>query len=292
MSSLEPLEVMFEGSRGRRLPLPRALSRVYGPLRLPRPSRRPYVLGNFATTLDGVVSLNRPGASGGGDITGFEPRDRLVMGLLRAAADGVIVGAGTLRADRHHLWTAQHIYPTMAHEFGEFRRRLGKPLVPVNVIVTAKGELDLELPVFSSGKVPVIIVTSARGARRLASADLLPTVRVVAAGKSGPLKAGAVLKAVQSTGHHDLLLVEGGPHLMGDFLAEGLLDELFLTLAPQIAGRKDPVSRPGLVAGRTFAPDHPLWGSLVGVRRGASFLYLRFELRRGLGTALVRHSRS
>jgi riboflavin biosynthesis pyrimidine reductase len=70
--------------------------------------------------------------------------------------------------------------------------------------------------------------------------------------------------------------VEGGPQLIGDFFAEACLDELFLTLAPQLAGRDSSSERPGLVAGKRFAPELPLWGSLVGVKRGGSHLFLRY----------------
>ncbi|MCI4364872.1 MAG: dihydrofolate reductase family protein [Thermoplasmata archaeon] len=277
MNPLDPLKILFDEPRGRRLPVPRPLSRVYGPLRFPLSSKKPYVLGNFATTLDGVVSLGVPGASGGGEITGFDPHDRLLMGLLRAASDAVVVGAGTLRAVPRHLWTAEHVYPTMAPQFAEFRRRLGKAPTPLNVVVTASGRVDLALPVFSSGKVRVLIVTTHRGAQRLRGAKSLPDVDVAAVGRTGPLRAKAVLRAVALTGRHKIVLVEGGPHLIGDFFGEGALDELFLTLSPQIAGRRDAATRPGMVAGRLFAPEHPLWGSLVGVRRGASALFLRFK---------------
>ena len=68
----------------------------------------------------------------------------------------------------------------------------------------------------------------------------------------------------------------GGPQLLGDFFAEGLLDELFLTLAPQIAGRDTSTERPGLVTGQRFAPEHPLWGTLVSVKRAGSHLFLRY----------------
>jgi riboflavin biosynthesis pyrimidine reductase len=60
-----------------------------------------------------------------------------------------------------------------------------------------------------------------------------------------------------------IILVEGGPRLMGDFFAEQCLDELFLTLAPQVAGH-------------SFAPERPLWGTLVGVKRAGSHLFLRY----------------
>jgi len=74
----------------------------------------------------------------------------------------------------------------------------------------------------------------------------------------------------------EIILVEGGPQLMGDFFAEKYLDELFLTLAPQIAGRDGNSERPGLVTGKRFAPEHPLWGTLIGVKRSESHLFLRY----------------
>ena len=63
---------------------------------------------------------------------------------------------------------------------------------------------------------------------------------------------------------------------MGDFFAEQCLDELFLTLAPQIAGRDEAVKRHGLVMGKRFAPEDPRWGTLVSVKRGGSHLFLRY----------------
>jgi riboflavin biosynthesis pyrimidine reductase len=76
-----------------------------------------------------------------------------------------------------------------------------------------------------------------------------------------------------------LILVEGGPRLLGDFFADRLLDEQFLTLAPQIAGRKAGDRRLGLVMGRTFAPQSSLWGRLIDVRRGKVHLFLRYSFR-------------
>ena len=63
---------------------------------------------------------------------------------------------------------------------------------------------------------------------------------------------------------------------MGIFFAERLLDELFLTLSPQVAGRESSIERLGIVAEKIFAPEHPLWGRLVSVRRGGSHLFLRY----------------
>jgi hypothetical protein len=63
------------------------------------------------------------------------------------------------------------------------------------------------------------------------------------------------------------------------FLGEGLLDEQFLTLAPQIAGRDGLAGRKGLVEGRVFAPDQPVWGKLVSAKRAQSHLFLRYAFR-------------
>ena len=123
------------------LPLPLALERVYGTLRLPRCPVRPYVVANFVATLDGVVSLGIPGQAGGGEISGFDAHDRMVMGLLRAVARAVVIGAGTLRAASPALlWTAEYICPPLAEAFQEFRSTLGITEPPLNVVVTASGE--------------------------------------------------------------------------------------------------------------------------------------------------------
>ena len=276
MSALAPLESLYELDRGTELPLPPELATLYGHLRLPLHPGRPYVVGNFVTTLDGVVSLNEPGQAGGGEISGFNPHDRLVMGLLRAAADAVIVGAGTLRAVPTHLWTAPYIYPALAGAYQAVRTMQGKSDPPLNVIVTARGEITLDLPVFQSGDVPVLIVTSTHGAQRICERGLPPSVQVAPVQSAGRLSARAILSAVHRVRPGEVILVEGGPQLMGDFLAEQCLDELFLTLAPQIAARDGSIERPGLVAGKSFAPEHPLWGTLTGVKRGGNHLFLRY----------------
>jgi riboflavin biosynthesis pyrimidine reductase len=276
MSVLDSLETLYELPQGADLPLPPALASLYGRLAFPMHSGRPWVIGNFVTTLDGVVSLNVPGQSGGGPISGFNQQDRMVMGLLRAVADAVIVGAGTFRSARHHLWTADYIYSALAEAYGQLRAALGKPEPPLNVIVTASGAIDMALPVFQSGKVPVLVVTTQEGAQRISQHALPRLVQVEATQKAGSISARVVLEAVSAVRRTDVILVEGGPQLMSDFFAERCLNELFLTLAPQVAGRDDTSERPGLVAGKRFAPEHPIWGTLVGVKRGGSHLFLRY----------------
>lgn len=276
MNALVPLESLFDVERGRDLPLPSDLATIYGRLQLLSYPGRPSVLGNFVTTLDGVVTLNEPGHAGGEDISGFNRHDQLVMGLLRTLADAVIVGAGTLRAVPRHIWTAQYIYPAQADVYQQLRLSLGKVAPPLNVIVTIRGEVDLGLPVFQSGEVPVLIVTTTHGAEHIHAEHLSPSVQVLALQTAGSLSTRSILQAVCRVRQCDVILVEGGPQLMGDFFAEQSLDELFLTLAPQIAGRDGTVARPGLVMGKRFAPEYPLWGTLVSVKRGGSHLFLRY----------------
>lgn len=99
------------------------------------------------------------------------------MGLLRVVADAVIVGAGTLRAvSPHHRWTAEYIYPELRDGYQQLRASLGKPKPPLNVIVTARGELNLDLPLFQSGDVSVLIVTTTQGAVGLHERGIPPAV--------------------------------------------------------------------------------------------------------------------
>src|SRR5258706_5191254 len=167
MNALTPLELLFDVERGRDLPLPPDLLALFGRLQFPLHPGPPYIIGNFVTTLDGVVTLNEPGHAGGGDISGYNRHDQMVMGLLRAMADAVIVGAGSLRAGPQHRWTAQYIYPPLADAYQQLRTSMGKPAPPLNVIVTARGEVEINLPVFQSGEVPVLLVTTAQGAERI-----------------------------------------------------------------------------------------------------------------------------
>jgi riboflavin biosynthesis pyrimidine reductase len=278
LAALAPLEMLLETKRNKALPLPPTLARLYGSLHMPVPRTRPYVISNFVTTLDGVVSLNVKGHASGADISGFSTQDRMVMGLLRAIADVVIIGSGTLRADRRHVWTAQAICPELADDYLRLSRALGKRGTPLNVIVSGSGEIDLRLPVFASGNVPALIVTTTMGAKRLQKQRAPDSVEIRAIHRgASAIPARAILDEVCRARRGKLILVEGGPRLLGDFYAERLVDEQFLTLAPQIAGRDARDRRLSLVMGKAFAPRNALWGTLIDGRRGSSHLFLRYS---------------
>ncbi len=262
------------------MPLPPSLARLYGRLRMPLPRTRPHVFSNFVTTLDGVVSLNTKGHASGGDISGFSAQDRMVMGLMRAIADVVIIGTGTLFADRRHVWTAAAVFPQLADEYRQLSEALGQRGPPLNVIVSGSGRIDLRLPVFTSGKVPALIITTTAGAKRLREQSGSASVEIRAIrgrGSATAIPASAILAEVIRVRPGKRILVEGGPRLLGDFYAEQLVDEQFLTLAPQIAGRDAGDRRLSLVMGKVFAPGNPLWGTMIDARRGSSHLFLRYS---------------
>ena len=273
---IQPLDVLFDTRPGREVALPAMLAALYGPLAFPSPQGRPWVISNFVATLDGVASLGDPALHGGGEISGYNAHDRMVMGLLRAVADAIVVGAGTLRADSNHQWTARKVFPALAADFAELRQRLGLEPEPLNVFVSGRGDIDFGFRVFAAGELPVIIVTTDAGANRLNLQSVPKMVRICSVGKQEHVSAADVLGTIERVHPSRIILVEGGPQLMADFLAEGKLDELFLTVAPQVAGRDRSAERPGFVAGRLFAPTHPIWGRLVSVRRADNHLLLRY----------------
>ena len=281
--TLAPFQALYDASSGDELPLPPELAGIYGPLRLPSHAGRPHVIGNLVTSLDGVVSLGIPGKEGGKAISGANEHDRALMGLLRATADAIIMGAGTLRTAPHHLLTPEYAHPPLGEAYTEFRDMMGKTEPPLSVIVTATGDVDTSAALFRAGA-RVLVVTTPAGQERLESVGLPQWVRVevpegAQANSEGKLTAEAMLRAVRRALHMDtgVVLVEGGPHLIGNFFVDGCLDEMFLTLSPQVVGRDGRGGRPGLVEGRSLAPEHPAWGTLVGVRRAGSHLFLRYE---------------
>jgi riboflavin biosynthesis pyrimidine reductase len=279
-----PLEVLYEASQGDEIALPPALRRLYGRLLMPLPASRPFVFSNYVQSIDGVVTLET-GKSSGGPISGGNEHDRIIMGLLRSVADAVIVGAGTLRSVPRHIWTPQYICPDLGEEFAELRARLRKPKYPLNVIISGSGRLDPGFAILLQDEVPVLVVTTEQGATEVPSRR--STTEVIVASKGTELTPGAILQAVTTASKGRLLLLEAGPSLMGQFLSDRLVDELFLTVAPQIAGRENPEERPGLVSGRLFAPEDPLWSTLLAVRRAGSHLFLHYALPVRPGRSLL-----
>ncbi len=278
------LETLVDLAEGAPLPLPPSLvARYGGPLTFPKVDR-PYVYANFVSTIDGVVSYAIPGRAGAALISERKEEDRFMLGLLRACADVVVVGAGTLRVEGKHTWTAAHVYKPAATDFAALRAAMGKPEHPRVAFVTASGDVDLGLPAFR-GPGQIVLITTEAGAARLGKLPDRVRVRVIgpassseAAGAARPT-ARAVLDAIVADSGARMILSEGGPALLGGWLREGLVDELFLTVAPRLAGRSPQERRLALVEAAAFTPDDAPRTRLLSVKRADDYLFLRYALR-------------
>jgi riboflavin biosynthesis pyrimidine reductase len=259
--------------------LPTALHEAYGSdISIPLRTDRPTVIANFVSTIDGVVSFNVSGQAGGGEVSGFFEPDRFVMGLLRSLSDAVLVGAGTLRDTKKHVWKPSHVHPASAADFARVRQQLGLATEPTTVVVTSNGDIDLTQSGLADPSVPVIVVTTDRGQAMLRrQAPFAPHVDIVTAGPDR-VEPSALLDILRDHGCH-LVLTEGGPHLFGQLVGAHLVDELFLTLAPQIAGRSDETMRLGLVEGTAFTVAGAPWSQLVDLRRSGSHLFARYRFQ-------------
>src|SRR5215467_12411797 len=164
--------------------LPQGLRELYdGDLhfRIP-PAERPFVIGNFASTLDGIVSYEINGQAGGSTISGADPADRFIMGLLRASADAIMVGARTVHdVSPQGLWIPEYTYPEAKHLYSEYRTNVRHtPEYPLVVIVSGRGRLELGRAIFRTPGVTTIVITTSAGRDELvkAGATKLGSVQV------------------------------------------------------------------------------------------------------------------
>src|SRR5437764_14441718 len=157
---LPRLEVLEEARQAATFPLPPAVRTAYGG---DLGFQRPRVFANFVSSVDGVVALAER-AESGGIISGHDDGDRFVMGLLRACADGVLVGAGTFRKAGPHLWYPERIFPEAAPAWAELRRNLGLGEHPRLVLLSASGDVDPAHPALRDG---ALVLVGPRGEPRL-----------------------------------------------------------------------------------------------------------------------------
>ncbi|MDO8485490.1 MAG: dihydrofolate reductase family protein [Candidatus Limnocylindrales bacterium] len=277
----EPLSLLFEApaeaSTGVRGGLPAELRRAYGgDLTIPLRDDRPTVIANFVETIDGAVALDPDGRTGGGAVSGFSSTDRFVMGLLRAMADVVLVGAGTVRASAGTGWTPARAHPQAAGLYRDLRRRLGLAPEPATLIVTASGDLDPTHAAFRNADVPVVLAGPAGTAERLRAAGFPDDARIESLGDGDEVAPEALIDLARRMGAR-VVLSEGGPHVIAGLAAAGLLDELFLTLAPQLVGRDRDSRRLALLEGIALWPERASWGELLSVRRAGNHLFLRYR---------------
>ncbi|MDQ3811326.1 MAG: dihydrofolate reductase family protein [Chloroflexota bacterium] len=209
---------------------------------------RPYLAINMVATLDGRAAV-------GGTATGIgTPLDRRLMRELRAEADVVLHGAGTVRADP----LSARVPPELVQE----RLARGQPPQPTGAIVTASGDLPREHPYYETRT--LIYVLSEQGV------DIpVGSIEVVRA----PRIEDVVLDLGQRGASR--IVCEGGPRLNAALLQAGLVDELFLTLAPKLAGGHEPLT---IVHGGAFG--EPIQLQLRSVERHGDELFMRYAIGR------------
>jgi len=152
--------------------------------------------------------------------------DMRIFGTLRALADVVVVGAETVRQEGYRPARARA-------EFAGMREAAGQGPAPAVAVVSAGLDLDFSLPLYTSPLVPTLILTGAAAAPDRIAAAEKAGAQVVIAGDGVGVEPARAVRALAALGH-TRLLTEGGPRLLGQFVAAGVLDELCLTLSPML----------------------------------------------------------
>lgn len=258
--------------------LPESFRAVYGgDWRLPAPGPTPYVYVNFCMSRDGRVSFSEPNHMGGGDVSDFDGRDQWLMGLLRARADAVMIGDGSLKAEPDYVMTSAAICPADAPAFAALREAEGRQPEPVHVVVSADGDVPWHAEIFRRPGTEVVVVTTERAPVSIyrASEACVAAVAVLVVGDERADIAG-VARVLAGRWGVRTIVCEGGPRLYGAMLREGLVVDEFLTVSPLLLGDDDlGMRRPSLVEGVRFPSGGAPRSRLLSVRAGGDHLYLR-----------------
>lgn len=218
-------------------------------------SGRPYTVANFVSSVDGRATI------GGRSAPLSSPSDRALFHTLRESVDALIAGTNTLRVER---------YGRPIKDPAARRRRVDRGLAPepLAVVVSRSGQVPYEIPLFSEPEARIVEFTGATAPRPVAAQRELVSL--------APEQVG--LREVMERLRHDwgvgTLLCEGGPTLFGALVAEGLIDELFLTVTPVLVGGE---INPAILTGPPLPDPAELELSSALEREGS--LFLRFAFR-------------
>ncbi|MFC7302870.1 pyrimidine reductase family protein [Streptomyces monticola] len=184
------------------------------------PGGEPWLRANMVSTLDGAAhheGRSQPISS---------PADMRIFGTLRGLADAVVVGAETVRQEGYRPARARA-------SFGARRTAAGQGEAPAIAVISASLDLDFSLPLFTSPLVPTLLLTGAAASTARKKAAEAAGAQVVIAGEGPGVDPARAVHALAERGL-TRLLTEGGPKLLGQFVAAGVLDELCLTVAPML----------------------------------------------------------
>jgi riboflavin biosynthesis pyrimidine reductase len=265
---IEPFTVLAQAEGLPRWDVPEQLATLYGDaIGLDEPC----VVANFVESLDGVVAVPRLPRSHA--LLGDESEaDRFVLALVRACSDAVLVGSGTLLSSPRGTWRIDRAYPPAAEALAELRARRGRSEQPLVAIVTTGASLDPAHPVLESGA----LVLTTEGAVDKLRASVPEATEVLAVTGGETVDLAVALDVLRDRGC-PVVLSEAGPSVFGSLVASRLVDELFLTVSPLLAGRAA-TARLGLVEGVELVPQTRVAGRLRSVRTHGSHLFLRYAL--------------
>jgi len=231
---------------------------IYEDIQLPRGTRkkttRPYVFLNMVESTDGKTAIEGKASRLGTTV------DRSVMRALRSRADAVMVGGGTVRAERLSL----------SLDSGDTRA------VPRAVILTNTGDLPLESNLVRDHRQDVLVLLSDSADKDVEKRlGRLAEIRRVPATQSGTIDVANALEIMKSRYGVDILLCEGGPALNHALISANLADELFVTMAPVLVGANTP-EEPGTLL--KDDPGDPKALRLISSQVAGDELFLRYSI--------------
>jgi riboflavin biosynthesis pyrimidine reductase len=249
----------------------------------------PHTYLMFVTTIDGIAVPLEPGQRGGSEIALRHLKDSpITAGGLSdnralqygwATADAVLGGAGILRDNPAATW-----YPRDKDLQDLLTKGNRKP---VRAVVTGSGEVDLKHPVFNPKKdewQPVIFTTKkgeeklkAQAKRLQAHGYTLPPTKTYPIGDTS-VDLTKALGILRKEYRIELLDIQGGPILAGGAVKAMLVDEVRLTVSPQIMGdlNSEGKRRPGFVSGTHFGIEDSPLAELEAIGVSGSHIFLRY----------------
>lgn len=227
------------------------------------------MLINMVASLDGKTTIDGKAGTIG------SPTDRLLMRALRAQADAVMVGAGTLRAEKLRL--------DVPEVLASARSCRGLKPQPLAIIVAGSSDIPLEENLIGSSPDNLLVLAppeaSEERLRAISSRARIEVIEPEGEASFGlRLDLVGALKTLKELHAVGVLLVEGGPSLNHTLVSLGLADELFLTLSPKFLGgdRSEPLAT---LEGAAFLPTNSSIVRLISVHLCDDELFLRYALR-------------
>jgi riboflavin biosynthesis pyrimidine reductase len=281
-------QILFDD--GEASPIDDPAYQPYGKLGFPDLSQgRPWIYANFVQSLDGVASFKGRHPTGA-DIS-QSPEDRWLMDLLRAHADGVLLGINTLAEETGLLGNRGPVYRVEEPPLQQLRKKLGLKREK-NIFVTSAARLALSaFRVFDGDQVDTIIVTTAAGAARLREKKTHSHVQVIVAGRGDIVDLGLAMRILYEDFGIRRLLCEGGPTLYGHMVRAGLIDEKFVTVSPVEIGivippeqqpsvaeeGNPPKVRPTTLMAPGFLKENAPWYRWISCRRIENHQFSRYR---------------